>query len=337
MSPLLLAAAGCGAALAGGVFMIAYALTAPAPGPDLDGRPLGGPPGWRRAWWQLRDLGRDVHGPRLHADDTAGQTGGGSGGAGAGVWAWRWPSALGGGLLVWLLSGWPVAGLIVAACVAGSPILAAAGRAGTRAIDRAEAIEEWTRRLADVLATGAGLEQAITVSVATVPAAVVSPVEALSSRVAARWPVETALRAFADDLDDPAGDLVTAALILATRRRGPGLASVLTGVADSLAEDVAMRRRVDAERAKPRTTARAVTVITLAVLGAVSLNTTYLRPYGTGLGQLVLAALSAAFAASLVWMHALGRGQRAPRLFTGPRPGTSTAEASTSTGQGSIR
>jgi hypothetical protein len=69
-------------------------------------------------------------------------------------------------------------------------------------------------------------------------------------------------------------------------------------------------------------------VITLAVLGVVSLNTTYLRPYGTGLGQLVLALLSAAFAASLVWMHTLGRGQRAPRLFTGPRSDTSTGEGS---------
>jgi Flp pilus assembly protein TadB len=244
---------------------------------------------------------------------------------------------LGGGLVVWLLSGWPVAGLIVAVVVAGVPVLVAAGRAGTRAIERAEAIGEWTRRLADVLATGVGLEQAITVSVATAPVAVVSSVEALSARVAARWPVEVALRAFADDLDDPAGDLVTAALILATRRRGPGLASVLTGVADSLAEDVAMRRRVDAERAKPRTTARTVTVITLGVLGVVSLNTTYLRPYGTGLGQLVLALLSAAFAASLIWMNALGRGQRAPRLFTGPRPDTATGQASTWTGEGSLR
>ena len=94
----------------------------------------------------------------------------------------------------------------------------------------------------------------------------IDEVSALAARLAARWPTETALRAFADDLDDATGDLVVATLILGARRRGPGLARVLTAVADSVAEEVAMRRKVEAERAKPRTTARAVTLITLGVV-----------------------------------------------------------------------
>ena len=46
-----------------------------------------------------------------------------------------------------------------------------------------------------------------------------------------------ALRAFADDLDDATGDLVAAYLILGARRRGAGLASVLQGLAESVAAD----------------------------------------------------------------------------------------------------
>ena len=39
-----------------------------------------------------------------------------------------------------------------------------------RSIDRLEAVEDWTRRLADVLIVGVGLEQAITATLRTVPA-----------------------------------------------------------------------------------------------------------------------------------------------------------------------
>ena len=145
-------------------------------------------------------------------------------------------------------------------------------------------------------------------------------VAALSARLAARWSTEAALRAFADDLDDATADLVVAALILGSRRRGPGLATVLAAVADSVAEDVAMRRRVEAERAKPRTTARAVTLITLAVLAVGALNGTYLRPYADPLGQLVLLTLAACYVAALAWMHSLTRTPPAPRLLAGAHP-----------------
>ena len=71
---------------------------------------------------------------------------------------------------------------------------------------------------------------------------------------------------FADDLDDATGDLVAANLILGARRRGAGLASVLEGLAESVAADVRARREIEADRAKPRATARWVTLIT--VVGA---------------------------------------------------------------------
>ena len=64
-----------------------------------------------------------------------------------------------------------------------------------------------------------------------------------SSRLRARWDTEDALRAFADELDDATGDLVAANLILGARRRGAGLASVLEGLAESVAADVRARRR----------------------------------------------------------------------------------------------
>lgn len=224
------------------------------------------------------------------------------------------------GVVVAVLTGWWVAALVLPAAAAGLPVLLSAPPSTAR-IDRLEAMEEWTRALSGVLTVGVGLEQALLSTLRSTPQAIRPEVTRLVSRLRARWATEDALRAFADDLDDATGDLVVAALILGSRRRGPGLARVLAAVADSVADDVAMRRKIEAERAKPRTTARAVTLITVAVLAIGMWNGTYLRPYGTALGQLVLLALAAAFVGALAWMRALTLTPAAPRLLGPTRPG----------------
>jgi Flp pilus assembly protein TadB len=228
---------------------------------------------------------------------------------------WRWVVAVAVGAGAWLLTGLPVAGPIAALAVIGLPGLVSTSTEASRRIDRIEAVEEWTRRLADVLAVGVGIEQAIIVSVRTVPEPIRSEVTRLGARLQARWDTEVALRAYADDLNDPIGDLVVAALILAQRRRGPGLAGALTAIANSVSEEVAARRRVEADRAKPRTTARWVTIITLGTIVVGSLNTTYMAPYSTPVGQLVLLAVAIAYAGALFWMKSLTLGTTQVRLL----------------------
>ncbi|GAA3819562.1 type II secretion system F family protein [Cellulomonas soli] len=234
-----------------------------------------------------------------------------------GRWArWRWLIAGTAGLLAWAITGWPVVGLILTAAVIGLPYLVGSEKVAARSIDRVEAIEEWTRRLADVLATGVGMEQGLLASAATCPPAIGKEVASLVARLSARWPTEQALRAFANDLDDAAGDFVVASLLLGSRRRGPGLSSVLTAAAGSVADEVAARRKIEAERAKPRSTARLVTLITLTVAGLLMLNGTYLAPYGDGLGQLVLLAIAAAFTGCLLWIRSLTLATPTPRFLT---------------------
>ena len=223
------------------------------------------------------------------------------------------------GALAWLASGWVVAVLVVPAALLGLPALLRGSRAGARP-ERLEALEEWTRRLAGVLDVGVGLEQAITVNLRSTPEPLRPAVQALVARLRSRWRTEDALRAFAADLDDATGDLVAAALILGAQRRGTGLTRVLNGLADTVADEVRMRRQVEADRAKPRTTARAVTGITVVALGLLALNGTYIAPYGDPLGQMVLTLLLGAYAAALAWMAAISRTRPAPRFLTGTPP-----------------
>jgi hypothetical protein len=63
-------------------------------------------------------------------------------------------------------------------------------------------------------------------------------------------------------------------------------------------------------------------VIGVAVLAAVFAQD-LLRPYGTPLGQLVLAALGASFAAALAWLVHTGRVPDLPRILTHPGAETS--------------
>lgn len=233
-----------------------------------------------------------------------------------GGWArWRWPATLGAGLVGWVLIGWPVAGLIAGAAVLGVPILLGSSATGARPIARAQALEEWTRRLGDILTVGVGLEQAIIASARSAPPVLADEVGSLAARLSARWPTESALRGFADALDDATADLVVAALLLADRRRGPGLAHALSSLAGSVAEDVAARRAIEADRAKPRATARAVTVITLGVVVLGLANGAYMAPYATPTGQIVLAVIAGMFVATLAWMRSMTLSTPHPRLL----------------------
>lgn len=224
------------------------------------------------------------------------------------------------GVVAFVVTGWVLALIVVPVAFVGLPVLLSSSSAAQR-IERLEAMEEWTRSLSGVLTVGVGLEQALVATLRSTPAAISPEVTRLVARLRARWNTEDALRAFADELDDATGDLVAANLILGARRRGAGLASVLEGLAESVAADVRARRQVEADRAKPRATARWVTLISVGVLVILAVSGTYVEPYQSPLGQVILVALLAMYVATLVWMKRMAIGRATPR-FLSPVPTT---------------
>lgn len=218
------------------------------------------------------------------------------------------------GVLGWMITGWVLALVIGPAAVVGLPYLLATSPAKAR-ISRLEALEEWSRSLSGVLTVGVGLEQALIATLRSTPAPISAEVGRLAARLRARWRTEDALRAFADELDDATGDLVAANLILGSRRRGAGLSAVLDSLAESVAADVRARRQVEADRAKPRATARWVTIISATVLLILALSGSYVEPYATPLGQIILTILLAAYASLLVWMRRMAEGKPPPRIL----------------------
>lgn len=223
------------------------------------------------------------------------------------------------GALTWLISGLPVLGLAAAAIIPGVPWLLAGGRSERRAIAQVEAIGEWTRRLRDVAGAGAGLQSAIVSAATTAPPAIEDQARLLAARLQAGWQGQEALRAFADEIDDSVCDQIVAALLLHLRDRGEKLGAVLTAISEAAAKEVRMRKEADAERASARFSIKFMVGLSVIVVVIAALSGDYMSPYGTPFGQLLMALLVAAFVGLLLWVRAMTRATRAPRLLgTGP-------------------
>lgn len=238
-------------------------------------------------------------------------------------------AAIGG---AWLLTGWPVGGLLAGLVVLGLPWLLTVGSAERHMINRLEAVETWTRRLKDLVRTGHGLISGIVTSARTAPAPIAEEVGELAADLQAGADPQHALDRFADQLADFKADEVIAALKLHAGDRGQRLSDVLTSVAGSAAKEVVMRRGVAAKRAEPRFVTRFMTGLIAIVLVVVFANNAYARPYGQVVGQLVLFAATLMLVGLLAWIRRLTLPPRrrrflAPAATPGPAEPPARADA----------
>ncbi len=230
------------------------------------------------------------------------------------------------GLVTLAVTRWPVAMIAAVLAVLCLPRIASS-RAAQRRAAVLEGLEQWTRRLSDMLTASRGLEDALEASARHAPAAIEPAVAALGRRLANQAGSEAALRAFAADIGDPAGDRIAAALIIATGRRGGAVREVLNSLAVMLARDVAARREIEADRAQHRTTVKWLALFVLGFTVFAMLNRTYSAPFGTVPGQVVMALVVALYAGGLGWLHYLGSAP-APGRFLTPDAPTHLAAAS---------
>ncbi|MFG3291245.1 type II secretion system F family protein [Streptomyces sp. NPDC048179] len=210
------------------------------------------------------------------------------------------------GLVVLLLTRWAVAGIAAGVLVFFWDKLFGGAAEERAAMKRVEALASWTESLRDTIAGAVGLEQAIPAS-ARASAPILRPhLDALVDRLRARTPLPDALQHLADEINDASADIIVAALILNARLRGPGLRQVLGALAKSSREEVDMRQRVMAQRASTRRSVQIVVAVSVAfVLGLAVFNRDFVSPYGTAVGQLVLALVCGLFALGFWWLRKL--------------------------------
>lgn len=222
------------------------------------------------------------------------------------------------GLLAGLFTGWPAAAVLAGLAVWALPSITGPDREHARQVARIEAVAVWAEMLRDTLASAAGLQQAILATAETAPGAIRTEVHALRDRIEDGQRLADALRGFARDLADPTGDLVVVALVQAAERQARNLGDLLGALATSARDQATMRLRVAAGQARTRTSVRTIVGGTVAMaVGLVLINRTYLDPYDTLAGQLVLSLIGGMFAAGLIWLDRIARPKQAPRVLAG--------------------
>jgi tight adherence protein B len=224
--------------------------------------------------------------------------------------------AVGAAVVVGAATRWPVGALLAAGSGWGAPSLLLGKKSASQHVARIEAVAGWTEMLRDTMAGAAGLEQAIVATATVAPL----PIRAEVARLAVRFEGERlapALRTFADEVADPTCDMVVAALVLAVERQGQRLGELLSSLAEAARDQATMRLRVEAGRARTRTSVKVIVGATGGLsLGLAVLNRGYLAPYDTAVGQLVLLLVGGVFALAFVWLARMTRATTPERFLT---------------------
>jgi tight adherence protein B len=227
--------------------------------------------------------------------------------------------AVGAAVLVGAATGWPVAALLAGAACWGIPALFTESKAQAATTARVEAVAGWAEMLRDIMAGAAGLEQAIAATAPVAPLPIRRDVATLAARLE-RERLAPALRAFADEVADPTCDMVVAALLLAAEHQASRLGELLGTLAVAAREQATMRLRVEAGRARTRTSVKVIVGVTLGLaLFLAVLNHGYLSPYDSAVGQLVLLVVGGLFAAAFAWLAKMTRPAEPARFLAGAR------------------
>lgn len=225
--------------------------------------------------------------------------------------------ALAAGIVGWAATGWFAVGGLAAGVAVIAPRLAGTKARREHAQERSEALASWAEMLRDTVSAHAGLREAISITAKVAPRAIRDDVQRLSAR-AEREQLTKALRQFATEVADPVADLVVAALVIASDRQAHRLSELLSQIASSAREQAGMRIRVETGRARTYASARALVLITFGFAVVLMLfSPTYMEPYDSMSGQLVLMMIAALFAGALWGLVQLGRPSESPRILAG--------------------
>jgi len=232
------------------------------------------------------------------------------------------------GLLVLAFSGWIVPAVVVA--IASWFAIASWQKRDRRQandVERTDALASWIENLRDVLIAGDQPVGAINATVTSCPAAIRPQVRRLAAGLGRQDP-DLVFRRFADEIDDPLGDLIAAGLLIAIQR-GARTAAVLSSLAEQARRQADRRRLVEAERAPIQREVNLLTVImgSLIVGLLVFGRAEYLAPYDTPGGQLFLGAVLAIYSLLLLRVQHLAKYPRPSRFLTASVPPNVTPES----------
>lgn len=214
-----------------------------------------------------------------------------------------------------VVTGWLVAGFVVGIAAFLSPTLLKAKARRNREIDRLNALATWVEMLRDTIGAASGLIETLKATADSAPSVLRAPVRQLAAR-AEREPLPVALGRFADEVDHAVADTVAVSLGLAATNQVGSLQESLAELAKNTRQEVSMRLRIEASRARQLASARLIAgVVAVLCIFMVSFSRTYLAPFDTASGQLALAVIGGLFIGSGFALERMSRFNSPPRIL----------------------
>ena len=220
------------------------------------------------------------------------------------------------GVLSFAVTRWPVAAVGAAAIsyVIASTI---AGSGAHNAAERAEGVAIWVETIRDLVEGGAGLETAVMMACKSAPDALVEELAELVLEVESGRAVRESVARASGRISNTTADIAVSVLVLTMGGQASRPAEVLGQIAAHAREEVARIGEIEAARASAGTTMTMVMALMgLGVGGFLLFGRSYLEPYGTPVGQLVLAGVLAVMLGAFMWMRSLIAIKEHSRIIT---------------------
>ena len=227
-----------------------------------------------------------------------------------------------------LLTGWLIPSLIVGIIGFGTPSLWRAKSVREREIERMAALATWVEMLRDTIGAASGLVETLKATAVAAPSPIRAPVRQLAAR-AEREPLPDALAKFAADVNHGVADTVAVTLGLAATNQVGSLQESLTEIAENTRQEVSMRLRTEASRARQFTSARFIAaVVAVFSVGLMAFSRSYLAPFDTLSGQVALTVIGGLFVGSGFALLKMSRFKSPPRILDVYRiPATADSES----------
>lgn len=228
--------------------------------------------------------------------------------------------ALAGSATALALTGWPVAGLVAGMAGFMSPTIARAKATRDQEINRMNALATWVEMVRDTCGAASGVTETLKATAETAPEILRAAVKQLAVR-AEREPLPDALAKFADEVNHAVADTVAVTLGMAAANQVGSLRESLAELAENTRQEVSMRLRIEASRARQFTSARFIAVVVAVFsVGMISFSRSYLAPFDPLSGQVALAIVGALFLGSAFALVRMSRFSSPARILEVHRP-----------------
>ena len=215
----------------------------------------------------------------------------------------------------WYATGWIVAALLGLTLGVMAPMMWRTPRRRRQFINEIEAYSQWTEQIRDLVAASGSLFEAVTISAAQAPAHLRPQIVKMAS-ISRTLGFPAGLDWFAAEMKSPFADRVVLGMKIAWDS-GARVSEAFDSTARAMRAEVEMRRRNEVANARAWTQVLSILGVTaVSVLVMFVFNRGFFDPFGTLVGQMVLAGVGVLMFGNVYWVLRLSESRAPVRLLS---------------------